>query len=663
MVIIPETGRDTSQCINAYSLKEGETVSAEATHILDTNTTVDCDGGFELNNPFVQVMGMWFAIPGGGGTRLKASSCPALLSVYRGDSCDSLECAPSTYNDLGCQVEWESANVGEFDYVLVQNIELNSGDGEGFDMPIRVTVDSVVPAVDDTATIVEEGDASTVDSDDTDSSIPPLPAQLDFKDLTECQNATKATIGGSTSGDFVTLSNNIGYCDGPGGAINMDDVGVEVLGSWFTIDGTGATLRADACLNRVTIFSGECDNLTCIELTYDQFGCQMEWKSEVGRTDYILLQNIKYDSDDENAAGSAVLRIQDLDTADSAGPADEDGAATSVPQPEGEADVEDNSYWDVPDPDNDVSDQDDGSQTNQDGDVVMESHLDTCQSAQVVSQGDTVLASASQLSGDALECEGGFNLNGFDIPILGAWFGVAGTGGLLRASACPARITVYSGTCDSLECAEIEPSELGCEVEWASSPEGQLDYILIQTIGFEGEDEGFVLPVSLSIEDPITAKELETTALAPSELTTGTVLINGAELQCTEAIPIDFGESSVVPFRTPFENVLDCVGGLSTSDKPSSSVYGSWFAILGTAKRYRASACPALISVYQGECDTLVCVASTVVSGSGGCDIEWEHSGGRGQPQYILVQSLQPSSSAADDDEQDPVVLSLEEVE
>ena len=75
-----------------------------------------------------------------------------------------------------------------------------------------------------------------------------------------------------------------------------------------------------------------------------------------------------------------------------------------------------------------------------------------------------------------------------------------GNGQILKATACPARITIFTGTCDSLTCIESTSNEFGCSAEWQSS-DGEVYYILVQTIGFDGEDEGFVLPVTLTIED------------------------------------------------------------------------------------------------------------------------------------------------------------------
>lgn len=867
IVVIPESDRDTSQCINAYTIIPNETVSAEATHTLDPDAIIECDKGFEINNPFVQVMGIWFAVPGTGAT-LQASSCPALLSVYRGsEGCDNLQCASATYTETGCNVEWESAGVGDVDYILVQNVEFNGG--EVVDLPLQLTIDEV-SVVDEPASDneedVESGENEGTDSSGTDSQATPPPAQLDVNDLEVCQSAMEATLGDSTWGLMVTLSDNIGYCDGPGGAINMDDVDVDVSGAWFTVEGTGGTLRASACPTMVTIFTGECDDLACADLVQTQFGCEMEWESEIGRTDYILVQSMENVGEEENAAASVFLVIDDLGKEDStqivdqatdeegdnadedqadegetdaaidedhtdenqtnealaedqAGDdqADEDQAnedpeedqtneALDEDQAGGDQAIEDpdenqagesasdaESYWaineesnlsDEPpndtgadEPPNDtgasdssqitteatdqsdetpsdtesywaigeesnqadelpneaadssqttpdeseqpdeppsesesyweigeVSSQADGfpnegdaagstetadgeSPSNLDSDAAVNmSYQDSCQSAQVIFGGEAV-TSASQLVGDVLQCDGGFDLNGFDVPVLDAWIGVAGTGSLLRASACPSRISVYRGTCDSLECTESTLDQSGCSVEWESSPEGQVDYILIQTIGFD--DVASDLPVSLSVEDPSTSTEIdnaditapletneedsangdpvvaneneddaEVTEQDTSELPSPNDLMKGAERDCIEALPIEVNEWSVAPLNTPFASAFDCTGELATSDNQSGTIYGSWFTVVGNnAKKYRASACPAQISVFQGECDSLVCVETSVVADSRGCEIEWDHPGSRSQPQHILVQS-----PALTDDSEDPIVLQLEEV-
>jgi len=570
LVVVPTNEAvDTSQCSHAISVHEGESISAEATHVFDfANSNIeDCEGGFELNNPFVQVMGIWFAVQGTGGV-LKASSCPALVSVYRGVNCDTLECIQdSTFDGEGCEVQWQSSDVGQVDYLLVQNIEY-SGDGQPTDMPVEltITVESteevddesgttlviipsteeeeeeeeesgttlviipsteeeddesgttlvIIPFDNSTQDAVSEDDESGTtlviipadDSGDTTtdangaqdeavsadenlnavgdavhgSTLVLIPSVTDI-DLDACENAQEGIIGASVSANLRPLSENIGYCEGESNGMSVSDLEVKMLGSWFSIVGTGHMLRASSCPARLTILDGaSCGALTCSELTFEQFGCRMEWQSEEGKTHYILVQSIQYD-EDEGFTAPISLKLEDMDVVPVA---DESPTNATAPQNIQLAPVT----------------------------LVKDLELDTCQRSKPIRRGQQVTAHASPMSGDVLACNAGFNVNDFDLPVLGAWFAVRGTGDILRALACPARVTIYTGECDSLKCAEVIPDQLGCGVEWISSTGGEFDYILVETVGFEG-DQDSTFPVTLLVEDGSVRKSRGATKGSP----------------------------------------------------------------------------------------------------------------------------------------------------
>ena len=509
-------GVDTSLCINAIQVNPGESISSEATYQLDNENVEDCDGGFELNNPFVEVLGMWFQVPGTGGM-LRAISCPAVISGYKGD-CNSLTCAEDAeFNKENCVVEWTSSEIGRKDYILVQNIELY--DGEDVKLPIRLTIEDPVanmeePESDDEdknengsgdemgnnlpteapVTLSPTNAPPAITSNPT--SVAPLTTSspgeefvpdesaaivLSNTDRTNCLEAMEISLGDEVTVPLSVTNNNFGICSGTGGGIEMDDMDIVVLGSYFKIVGTGSIIRASACPGRIAVFSGTCDSLTCNEILSDQFGCQMVWQTESGRDDYVFVQALG----NTGAATSLItLSIENPLETTVPSPSPTDGVPPTMPTG------------------NPTQEADSASSQEPTSINTLESHVGSCRQARSLVPGEIdVIAEASILDGELLECEGNFALDKFGTPVLAAWFSVAGTGGLLRASACPHQLTVYRGSCNALECVEGEVNEFGCEIEWISSENQELDYLVIKTFGFEGEGDDFSLPVAISIEE------------------------------------------------------------------------------------------------------------------------------------------------------------------
>ncbi|CAB9505896.1 expressed unknown protein [Seminavis robusta] len=704
VLAMEDQGVDTSECQNALPIQPGETVRAEATHVVDFGTDImdDCDGGYELENPFVEVLGIWFAIEGTG-QMLKASSCPALISVYQGMDCGSLVCAPSSLaSPLGCQVEWVSSEIGQIDYILVQTIQFT--DGPGFEVPIDLTVEeskieheeehSPVMAQELTIAEVQEQDISSNDNNDSEESnfnsdnegdsVNARPTlRLNDKDVQHCQQTnSKARIGDTTEVLVLRpMSNTIGYCDeGIGDGINLDDVDVQVLGTWFSVLGTGGVLRASTCPAQVTIFTGDsCGSLKCTELVYDQFGCHVDWASEEGRTDFLLIQSLEFDSEEDGFTSHVSLTLVDLDVSEDASsggttiqvikPGEEtednngEGTGGSLSAIEGtkpgdeiQEDESQNTggttFDEMAGPDESGGEgttleiiSGPGQAQDSEGTtfevisgasedpyaVVLDSHHDQCQKAQEVQPGKTVFSTAVQLVGDLVECEHRVSFQGLGVPVLGAWFSVAATGGPLRAKACPARITIYQGiSCYDLACTADEINEFGCEVEWTSSRNGQLDYILVQTIALDVQDHEFSFPVSLQIDEPSVQRSL------PIGSPEGQVMKH-----CTDAESISLGARVVVPLDQPIGDALNCAG-VAAADEHS---FGSWFTMTASSdSELRASACPTevLISIYEGVCGNLRCVETDI-----GCDVNWRPSAGRGVSQFILVSTAQQSAGAS----------------
>jgi hypothetical protein len=654
-VVIEDNGDDTSKCGNAIFVQAGETVAAQATHLIDFfDVSEDCEGGYELRNPFVEVLGVWFALNGTGSV-LQASSCPALLSVFRGSDCGSLVCAESSsYNDLGCEVEWTSSANGQLDYILVQTIEL-TGNELGYELPITLTIE----------------DPNSDAEESSGESSAELPLRLNNEDLQLChETSSKAAVGDTTEVLVLkTMTNTIGFCgDGAvSDGFDLNDMGVQVFGTWFKVAGTGGVLRVNTCPARLTIFTGgDCDNLACADILNHQLGCQIEWQSEEGREDFILVQSIELDSEEDGFTAHVSITVEDLgdnELEDSEGttievitqeagqegssgvtiettsnPEDDEatGAPTSAPtfgteeqgeksddNPAGEeteeSDESGTTFGIISGPQEDVHA------------VVLKSHQETCQTAKEIIPGSTAFSTAEQLAGDLKECEHRVSLEGMGMPVLGTWLRVAGTGGTMKARACPARITIYQGTsCDDLVCTADDVKQMGCEVEWTSSSVGQFDYILVQAIAFDNpQDAVFSFPVTLKVEASTDFRDPPVAG-------------------CADAETVSVHSEYDISMNLPIADVMNCDGG-SNTDGHGSIVYGKWFTFVASNdKELRASACPALISVYEGECGAMECMAT-----ASGCEVEWKPSR-RGAAQLILVQSLRRNT------DEKPITLLIE---
>jgi hypothetical protein len=538
-VVIEDSGEDTSKCDNAILVQPGETVTINATHLIDSfDFSEDCEGGFELMNPFVEVLGVWFAVKATGSV-LRASSCPALLSVFRGSDCDSLVCEESSaYNDVGCKVEWTSSSDGQLDYILVQTIEF-AGNGPSYEMPMTLTI--------------EDPNGDAVESSEESSAIHSL--RLNEEDLLLCHqsNETKAAVGDTTE-VFVlnTMSNTVGYCSNGVGSdgFDLNDVDVQIFGTWLKVSGTGGVLRANGCPARVTILKGaDCDTLACADIIADRFGCQIDWQSEEGRTDFILLQSIELDSKEDGFAAHASFTLEELDDnelEDSVGTTivvikteegqeGSSGATIETTSNPEQVDVTGAPTWAttmtptfIPTGTKLDSIEEQGKETEVQASeetedaggsgttfgiisgpqadvdaVVLKTHEERCQTADKILPGSTAFSNAEPLAGDLKECEHRVSLEGMGMPLLGTWFRVSGTGGPMRATACPARITIYQGTsCDDLVCTADDVKQLGCEVEWTSSSLGRFDFILVQAIAFDNlQATDFSFPVTLKVEE------------------------------------------------------------------------------------------------------------------------------------------------------------------
>lgn len=108
----------------------------------------------------------------------------------------------------------------------------------------------------------------------------------------QCGNAVSLSLG-ETSGSTISATfDDIGFC----GTINSGP------GVWYTIVGDGSFFVVDTCDGsfdtRLTILSGACDSLACVDGNDQATDCganggsRVTWESEVGVVYYVHVHGI-----------------------------------------------------------------------------------------------------------------------------------------------------------------------------------------------------------------------------------------------------------------------------------------------------------------------------------------------------------------------------------
>ena len=229
-----------------------------------------------------------------------------------------------------------------------------------------------------------------------------------------------------------------------------------------------------------------------------------------------------------------------------------------------------------------------------------------------VVRGTTIDASADDV--DVLPCG-----TEDDSGSAGIWYNVEGTGFVLVASTCPSeeepgdlntQISVFQGDCDGLECvagsAVVLSNEDGdcddqAEVHWLSE-EGTIYQILVF-----GEDEEETGDFALEIKEPLVANDY-----------------------CVGAIELQVGEliagTTIDATRDYLEDILPC------GDEINSNSPGVWYMVEGTGDRLYATTCTSnsllngaynsQISIFEGPCSDLQCIAGNRDNVDDACDTE-----------------------------------------
>jgi len=278
-----------------------------------------------------------------------------------------------------------------------------------------------------------------------------------------CVDAIVLEVGDTVSGNtaFASEDSDVETCDD---ALFSDASSIELLGLWYAVEATDTRLRASVCSDTdndlvpkvVTIYGGgdNCADLRCAPV-YNTAGCTVDW---VASSDfemyYILVQSLVVEG--------APLDVE-IDLAFELVVSEAPAARNGV-----------------------------------------------CEDAITLEFGDTV--AGQTLSAPEKNFEGSCALElqppSSNVLIPGVWYSVVGTGSSITAgftaSTCnensgPILVTIYSGSCDALQCQTFEVGNEGpCAAQIDSTVEGETYYILVEKV-LRGDDKGnFELQVQAS---------------------------------------------------------------------------------------------------------------------------------------------------------------------
>eukprot|EP00797_Seminavis_robusta_P016604 Sro247_g098060.1 beta-induced protein ig-h3 (1723) ;mRNA; f:27845-33359 len=256
------------------------------------------------------------------------------------------------------------------------------------------------------------------------------------------------------------------------GGYTTEDLNTHARGTWYRIEGTGNLLKAHSCPGLLSVYQGECDELTCAESRINRLGCQVEWMSKPGEHYYLLVQSTVHllGTEDEGFNIEIELVVEEREKSSSDGT--DDIFLPGDESPSGDEDI----------------------------------FTDECKNnARPAPIDDSVIATFQFSIHDDYSPCGNAITSPFDTSIRGAWFTVQGEGQTLRASSCPFTLSVFEGACNDLACAEGQHSDaLACDFEWKSSDNG-LNYILVQnTVAGVVYDGPFDLSIHTVVELPPT---------------------------------------------------------------------------------------------------------------------------------------------------------------
>lgn len=226
-----------------------------------------------------------------------------------------------------------------------------------------------------------------------------------------CEDAVPIECGQTLSGTTVGATTDDAVAPTCGTLVTSPGV-------WYSITGTGGMMTASVCDaadfdSKISIYTGPCDNLTCVDGNDDAPGCtgntsEISWASMAGTNYYILVHGFA------GQTGDFDLSI----TCEQVGPPNDD-----------------------------------------------------CDNAAPIACGDVVQGTTTGAGFDGAPFCGTANTAG------GVWYSIVGTGDLVVLSTCnpgtgyDTKISVYSGTCGALVCETGNDDDLGGSPLFCSTAE------------------------------------------------------------------------------------------------------------------------------------------------------------------------------------------------
>ena len=210
----------------------------------------------------------------------------------------------------------------------------------------------------------------------------------------------------------------------------------------------------------------------------------------------------------------------------------------------------------------------------------------------------------------------------------GTWMMASTCQGSQSSNEFPARLAVYEGNCDQLECAAPKASEMapsvdrdcgfGYNLNWWAEP-GIDYYLMVYKTDFLPGDK-FAL----------TVEELNPPT---NDNCTGSILL-------TPDGDVTYGSTLRATYITE-ELAPTCFSDVSSANNVTHSHPGVWYQVLGTGARLTASLCNEFtkfdtkISVYEGGCGSLQCVMGNNQWCGYQSSVNWESQ--LGATYHILV--------------------------
>jgi hypothetical protein len=378
-----------------------------------------------------------------------------------------------------------------------------------------------------------------------------------YNDL--CVNAQLVVPSDTTVWDYTTTHSTADHaptCN------TFDDT---APGNWYVVVGTGDSLTATTCSaitnfdTRLSIYCGQCDNLTCITAN-DDYTCatgsnltsRASWCSELGRQYFILVHGYL------QATGEYALKVTD------------NGVTCTGALP-----------------------------------CAFTAPLnDSCVHAASVNvpsvTGGTTLGAT--VDSNALACED------VNVTAPGVWYSVIGAGHRFVATTCndsttyDTKLSVYCGSCTDLRCVGADDDDFTCavnslnsRVEWCAA-EGQEYLILVH--GFSSHTGHFVLSVydtDSTCNDPVAC-----------------AVQHPANDYCANPEPLAVGASVVATTTTASIDTVPLCSDYSATGP------GVWYLVPGNGHVLRATTCADTAStnfdtklfVFCGRCDSMNCIGA-----------------------------------------------------